>query len=47
MELFQKHFKVPRPSLILRTLNNVHNKERNNDLVNMFKSGSMKKMKLK
>ena len=35
MELFPKHFKFSSPSLILKTLNNGHDKERNNKLVNM------------
>ena len=39
MELFQKHLKFLGPSLILWTLNDLHDKERNNELVNMFKSG--------
>ena len=39
MELLREHFGFLSPSLILRTLNNVHDKERNNELVNMFKSG--------
>ena len=38
-ELFQKHFKFPSPSLVLKTLHNVHNKERNNELENKIKSG--------
>ena len=39
MELFQKRLKFLGPSLILWTLNDLHDKERNNELVNMFKSG--------
>ena len=48
MELFQNHFKFPNPSFILRTINNVHDKERKNELVKMFKTGlSDLKTKLK
>ena len=39
MELLQKHFKFPSPSLVLNTLYNAHNKERNNEFVNMTESG--------
>ena len=39
MELLQKHFKFPSPSLVLNTLYNVHNKERNNEFVNMIEIG--------
>ena len=39
MELLQKHFKFPSPSLVLNTLYNVHNKEINNEFVNMIESG--------
>ena len=39
MELLQKHFKFPSPSLVLSTLYNVHNKEINNEFVNMIESG--------
>ena len=35
-ELFQKYFKVQKPSLIMHTLND---KEKNSNLVNMFNSG--------
>ena len=35
----QKNFKFPSPSLVLNTLYNVHNKERNNEFVNMLESG--------
>ena len=39
MELLQKHCKFPSPSLVLNTLDNVHNKERNNEFVNMIEIG--------
>ena len=38
MELFQKRFKFPSPSLVLKLLCNAHDKRRNSELVNMIKS---------
>ena len=37
-ELFQKHFKFQRYSLMLRGLYSINDKEKNNELVNMIKS---------
>ena len=38
-ELFQKHFNFQGPSFILKTLYRTDNKMKNNDLVNLIKSG--------
>ena len=39
MELLRQHFAFPSPSVILKILYNVEDKKRNNELVNLFKSG--------
>ena len=39
MELFQKHFKIGMPSLMLRHLYSINDKKKNNELVYMIKSG--------
>ena len=39
MELFKKHVNLPSPILILKNLYNVDNREKNNELVNIIKSG--------
>ena len=38
MELFQKYFRFTKPSLMLKVLKNVEDKEKNNDLVGLIKS---------
>ena len=39
IELFHKYFNFTKPSLMLKVLKNVDNKEKNNDFVNIIKSG--------
>ena len=39
MELFQKHFKIGMPSLMLRRLYSINDKKKNNELVYMIKNG--------
>ena len=39
MELLRQHFAFPSPSLIVKILYNVEDKKRNNELVNLIKSG--------
>ena len=38
MELFQKYFRFTKPSLMLKVLKNVEDKEKNNDFVGLIKS---------
>ena len=38
-ELFNKHFKFQIPSVMLKTLNNLNDKSKNNNAVNLIKSG--------
>ena len=38
-ELFQEHFRHQEPSNMLRDLCRINNKKKNNDLVNLIKSG--------
>ena len=38
-ELFKKHFKIKKPSLIYKVLSETNDKEKNNKLVNIFNSG--------
>ena len=45
MKLFQKHFDVQRPSLILKSLYSIDDKETNNDLLDMV-SSSLTDLKL-
>ena len=38
-ELFNKYFKIQRPSDMLKYLNKTNDKEKNNELVNVINSG--------
>ena len=38
-EVFQKHFKLQKPSLMYKVLRTLNDKEKNSNLVNMFNSG--------
>ena len=38
-ELFEKHFKIQRPSIMLRYLHQANDREKNNKLVSMINSG--------
>ena len=38
-ELFKKHFKIKKPSLIYKVLSETNDKEKNNKLVNIFNRG--------
>ena len=38
-EVFQKYFKLQKPSLMYKVLRTLNDKEKNSDLVNMFNSG--------
>ena len=38
-EVFQKYFKLQKPSLMYKVLHTLNDKEKNSNLVNMFNSG--------